>query len=315
MNARGLRSVARHRAVRWTVAVALVTGVAVAFASAVKDQRQEIVAAAARLNPAAVLIAWALVLIGSVAAMAAWRAVFTADGGPVGWRTAAGIFFVGQLGTYVPGGGWQPVLQVYMGRRANIPASRTFTVFALNVVVSVSAGLTLGLAAAPAVLGSKAWWLLLPALVALAGIVRPQLLAALVGRVLRRWRSDEAAVPSPGRIRGAYAGSLLSWGLHGAQLWVLAMALGAPALRALPLCLGGMVLSILAGSTLPLTPGGVGIREVVLTLALIGVLPRPAIVVALAVSRLGFIAADAVLAGLPFLGRTRPLLHADSART
>lgn len=315
MNARGLRSVARHRAVRWTVAVALVTGVAVAFASAVKDQRQEIVAAAARLNPAAILIAWALVLIGSVAAMAAWRAVFTADGGPVDWRTAAGIFFVGQLGTYVPGGGWQPVLQVYMGRRANIPASRTFAVFALNVVVSVSAGLTLGLAAAPAVLGSRAWWLLLPALVALAGIVRPQLLAALVGRALRRWRSGRATVPSAGRIRGAYAGSLLSWGLHGAQLWVLAMALGAPALRALPLCLGGMVLSILAGSTLPLTPGGVGIREVVLTLALIGVLPRPAIVVALAVSRFSFIAADAVLAGLPFLGRTRPILHADSART
>jgi glycosyltransferase 2 family protein len=317
MNPRALRSVARHRAVRWTLAVALVTGVAAAFGTAVRDERQEIVAAAARLNPAAVLIAWLLVLTGSAVAMLTWRSVFATDDGPGDWRTAAGIFFVGQLGTYIPGGGWQPMLQLYMGRRADIPASRVVTAFALNVVVSVSAGLTLGLAAAPAVLGTRAWWLLVPAAVALAGIARPQLPAGLVGRALRRWRSGRAAVPSPGRIRRAYAGSLLSWALHGTQLWVLAVALGAPALRALPLCLGGMVLAILAGSFLPLSPGGVGIREFVLMVALVGVLPRPAIVIAIAVSRLAYIAADAVLAAVPFLGRTRPtrLLHPDSART
>ncbi|MEU6035936.1 lysylphosphatidylglycerol synthase domain-containing protein [Actinomadura sp. NPDC047616] len=317
MNRRALRSVARHAAVRWTLAIVVVTGVAAAFVTAVRDQRQEIVAAAARLSPAAVLLAWLLVLAGSVAAMAAWRAVFAADGGPRGWRAAAGIFFVGQLGTYIPGGGWQPMLQLYMGRRAGVPASRIVTAFALNVVVSVSAGLTLGLAAAPAVLGTRAWWLAAPALVALVGIARPQLLAGLVRRAVRRWRSGQAAAPSAGRIRRAYAGSLLSWGLHGAHLWVLAVALGAPALRALPLCLGGMALSILAGSFLPLTPGGVGIREVVLTVALVGVLPQPAIVIVIAVSRLGYMAADAVLAGLPFLGRARParLLYPDSART
>ncbi|XRQ09011.1 lysylphosphatidylglycerol synthase domain-containing protein [Actinomadura welshii] len=306
MNRHVLRSLAQHKAVPWVLAAVLVTGIAAAFATAVQDQRQEILAAAARLNPALVLIAWLLVLSGAMAALAAWRAVFAADGGPGDWRTAAGVFFVGQLGTYIPGGGWQPMLQLYMGRRAGIPASRIATAFGLNVIVSASAGLTLGLAAAPAVLGTRAWWLLPVAPVALAGIARPRLLAALVRRVLRRWRSGSAAVPPAGHIRLAYAGSLLSWGLHGAQLWVLVVALGAPALPALPLCLGGMALSILAGSFLPLTPGGIGIREVVLTLALVGVLPQPAIVIAVAVSRLGYMTTDAVLAGLPFLGRVRP---------
>lgn len=310
MNVRTLRSVQRavlrSRAVQWTLAAVLVAGVTAAFIAAVKDQRHEIAAAIARLNPAAVLIAWLLVLAGSVAAMLAWRAVFPPDGRPKTWRAAAGIFFVGQLGTYIPGGGWQAVLHLYMGRRTGIAASRIITAFALSIAVSVSGGLTLGLAAAPAVLGTHAWWLMLPALAALAGIVRPRLLSGLMSRALRRWRAGPATAPSAGQIRSACALSLLSWSLHGAQLWVLAVALGAPALRALPLCLGGMVLAILAGSFLPITPGGMGIREVVLTIALVGVLPQPAIVIALAISRLGYLAADAVLAGVPFLGRSRP---------
>jgi uncharacterized membrane protein YbhN (UPF0104 family) len=90
---------------------------------------------------------------------------------------------------------------------------------------------------------------------------------------------------------------MLSWLCNGLQLWLLAVALGAPPLASLPACLGGMALAILAGSWVPFAPGGVGPRELVLVLVLGAFIPAPAAMAAAAASRLVHTAADALAAG------------------
>ncbi len=54
--------------------------------------------------------------------MLAWRRVLADLGSPLHLAPAGGVFFVGQLGKYLPGSVWSIVAQAEMGTTAAHPA-------------------------------------------------------------------------------------------------------------------------------------------------------------------------------------------------
>jgi uncharacterized membrane protein YbhN (UPF0104 family) len=70
--------------------------------------------------------------------------------------------------------------------------------------------------------------------------------------------------------------SLSSWASYGLSLWILAVAVGAPAGKSLPLCLAGVALAMTASFIIVAAPSGIGVREAVLVAALASVLSTSA---------------------------------------
>jgi hypothetical protein len=227
---------------------------------------------AARADPAFVpLIVGSLLanIAGLILAMVSWRAVLVGSGGNVPLLPAARMYFVGLLGKLVPGRVWGLMVQVQHGRALNIGGVRVVTTFLLNVVVAVVTAGAVASAALPAVRGAPAIWILVPVVLVAAMLAWPQWvnqLALIAARLIRR-TPPESSVPSRA-VRQALLVSVGSWLVTGLHVWCLALLFGAPAARALPICVGAFALAAAAGVCVVVLPDGWGVREVILLGAL-----------------------------------------------
>jgi hypothetical protein len=224
---------------------------------------------------------------GLLATMVAWRAMLSGVGEDVTPVAAARIFYVGQFAKYVPGKVFSLLVSVQMGRSIGVPASRMASAWLLMLLVSLLTGTTVGLVAAPEVLGGSAGWLALAALPVAAVLVRPQLLGRVASAAARLLRRPPPAANVSGRgVRCSVLTQLLAWLVGGVHLWFLAVAMGAPPVRSFPLCVGAFSLGAVAGVLAVFAPDGIGVREVVVLTALSVTLPLPVATVVVLVSRL-----------------------------
>src|SRR6185437_15354545 len=140
----------------------------------------------------AVVLAVVFVLLGLVPTLAAWRVLIADLGSPLPWRVAVGVFFIGQLGKYLPGSLWVALAQSDLAARHGVPRRRTAVVALVQVGISIVVGLGLGVLAVPAFVSAgqnRAWLLALVALPVGAAVLHPPVLNRLVAwglRVLRR---------------------------------------------------------------------------------------------------------------------------------
>ncbi len=207
------------------------------------------------------LAAVAANLCGLLVGMVAWRVLV-----PVGGLAAARIFFLGQLGKYLPGRVWGVVTHVDQGRRAGVPAERMVTAYLISIGLTILAGAGVGLLAAPGP------WILLPLLGFVALLIRPALLDRSIALVARLVRRPITPLP-PAAVRAALALALLSWLVSGLHLWALVVALGAAPERSATVAVGAFALATVAGSLSIVAPDGWGVREFALTAALATVVP------------------------------------------
>jgi hypothetical protein len=215
--------------------------------------------------------------------MLGWRAVLADLGTPLRVRPAAGIFFVGQLGKFVPGSVWTVLAQAEMGARLRIPRRRSAVAGLVCVGLSVLTGLAVGLPALPLLLRRddtrSVLILVLLALPALAVVLHPPVLNAIIGRGLRLLRREPLEHPLSRRaVAVMSAWFLLGWGCAGASVAVLARDL-APGLRVRDLVvvgICGLALASCAGMLVVLVPAGVGVRDGLLVLLLGTVVSLPA---------------------------------------
>ncbi|MFC6082687.1 lysylphosphatidylglycerol synthase domain-containing protein [Sphaerisporangium aureirubrum] len=251
--------------------------------------------------------AFAVNALGLALAMLAWRALVVALGSPLDVRTGARIYFVGVLAKFVPGRVWTLAANIRMGQAAGVPPARMATVYLLITLTAVLTGVAVGLVAAPAVLGGAGLWTALAVVPLAVLLARPGLVhrvAVAAARVLRR--------PAPQReadaagIRRTIVGQALSWVVAGVQLWLVAVAAGAPPLRALPLCLGAFSLAAVAGTLVVVVPDGLGVREAILMGALAALLPLPAAGAVVVGSRLVCTLSEVACAGAVLLATGIP---------
>ena len=294
----------RKTAVR---AAFLLVAVALLIVTVVRE-RDAFGAALGRLDPWSVVISAAALLIGLLAQMLSWRSLFAggeADVPPL--RTAGRIYFVGQLGKYVPGSVWALIAQAELGKDHRISRARSAVVALGALMVLVVVGGTIGaagLAAGSAGSLRTYWWALLAVPVGLT-VLWPPVFNRLVALGLRAARRSGPAPTISGRALLRSSGwAVVMWLAFGAHAWFLAAPLGAAGPRDLATVVGAFALAWVVGFLVVVAPAGAGPREAALILALAPVMgSADALVVAL-VSRALMVLGDGV-AALVFARRHR----------
>lgn len=269
--------------------------------------------AAARLDVMPVVASAILAALGLGAQMLSWRSLLEGTGETPPLAAAARIYFVGQLGKYIPGSVWAVVAQAELGRDHLISRSRSAMVALSSLGVLVVLGGSVGVAGlAAGSPGSVAtyWWALL-AVPVCAAVLAPPVFNRLVGWALRAMRSSSAPVPLGGRaLAASSAWALVMWLAFGAHAWVLAAAVGAtPDLRSAAVTTGAFALAWVVGLVVVVAPAGAGAREAALVIALAPVLGRTDALALALVSRLLMIVGDlawAAAAGLRRSTRREP---------
>ncbi len=263
-----------------------------------------------------VVLSFLAAMAGTVTSLMAWRALLADEGHRLSPFAAGRIFFVGQLGKYLPGSVWSIVLQMELGKRAGVPRGRAFTTSLAWVGLSLSTALCVGMLGVPLLASADRGevWVLLIVLPFAVVASFPPVLTRLVNLVLRLMR--KGSLPKPLTWRGVLSASAwlgATWVFFGLHLWLLANALGAPGIDGVTRCIGGFALAMAAGVLLVVVPSGAGVREALIVAALAPVMSTGEALGIAVVSRAVFILADVLSAGGAALSGLRQLNRAGTA--
>jgi uncharacterized membrane protein YbhN (UPF0104 family) len=300
-----LGSVVRSPLVRGLFVVLVFAAAAVA----VVRRRDEIGEALALLSPATVAGAALAGVAYMVVTMLVWRAVLRDLGSPLPLGPATSLFFVSQLGKYLPGGVWNIAAATEMGVDHQIPRRRSLSVMLVATLISVSTGLALAVAVLPLAppelaerLGAAFW--LLPVFTV---VLLPPVLNRLLGLALRLLRRPPLEHPVTGRgVLVAASWSLVAWLLVGLHVWLLATGVGLDrSVETLALATGGYALAWTIGFLVVFVPAGIGVREAVLAAALSNQLDAGALVIVVLLSRAVLTLIDLLLGAVGLLVRRR----------
>ena len=282
-----------------------------AFAVALAGQWSEVVQRLADQEPVVLVGSLGLALVGVFVSFLLWRGTLATLGSTLPLRPAARLFFVTQLGKYLPGAVWPVLAQMRAGRELGVPRQRMGLAFLLTLGVTTLVGVLLGVAALPALLRAEGRVVLLGlfAVPLLLVLLVPRVLNALLDRALRLLRRPGLDVPLSARDVSRGVGvAVVFWLLYSGHVWLLAVGLGADPLETFPVALGGFAIAFSLGPLLVVLPAGAGVREAVLVVLLSGVLSTPDATAVALTSRAVLILTDGLLA----LGSV--LLRNDHAR-
>ncbi|WP_214408692.1 lysylphosphatidylglycerol synthase transmembrane domain-containing protein [Sphaerisporangium fuscum] len=256
------------------------------------------------------LLAGSLVaVLGALTAgMLMWRALLADLGSPLPFAGAAKVFFVGQLGKYIPGSLWPVLAQMEMGKDLGVPRSRSAAAFFLTYPIYLASGLLVAAVTLPVFAGDSvaryAWLLLLLPLLAVG--LHPKIVNGVIGLGLKALRRPPLERPLSRRGVLASAGwAFAGWLAYGVHLALIAAGLGATGPRALALSLGAFALAWCLGFVIVVAPAGAGVREVAMVAALAPVLDGGSAIAAALCSRLVVSAGDLICAGLAGLAARR----------
>ncbi|WP_170225191.1 lysylphosphatidylglycerol synthase domain-containing protein [Nocardioides albertanoniae] len=287
-----------------TAVVALVVVVA---AYAIYRNRHALARGFAELPLWVLAVAFALTVLAQGIALVMWRVVLADLGSPLPLVPAARIFYVSQLGKYLPGSLWTIVGQMELARVERVPRRTSLTQGVLVLAIAVGAGVMVSVLLMP-FLGretfARYWWavLLLPLILV---ALHPPIFGRVVNTGLRLLRRAPLEVlPTWRGIGKALVLQALVWLVLGVQIWVVVVGLGGDPLPSLLASVGGYALGFSLGMAAIGLPAGAGLREAVLVVALSGVLsPGLALLVALLARGIAVLADVGVALVAAFLTR------------
>ena len=280
-----------------------------------------------RVTVSGIDVRWGYLLLSSLLVLSAyalligtWRLMLRA------WREnlepvdAAHIWFVSNLGKYIPGKVWQIAAMAAMAQQRGVsPIAATGSSLVVNLANIVS-GFLLVLATGASVLrlsvSSGPW---------IGGAVSLMLLAALLGlpillpylaQVARSVTGREFNIPQiPARaVWYSAIGTALAWILYGIAFKMLAASMGLSNAGATGEYIAVYTSSYLVGYLTLIAPGGIGVRETMLVagLSTMGLASEPNAWVLAVVSRLWLTVLE-IVPGVLFLGRGTIGARSDSS--
>lgn len=289
---------------RWRRAlrVGYLVVVIVAFAAAVIARRQELADQLSSMDPTPLVLSAVAGLAGVGVSGMIWRRVLTGLGSPLPIRPATKVFFVAQLGKYLPGSLWPVLAQAELGRDHGVPRRTAVAAQTLFMWVHLVTGGIIGIPVLAAVGLLPGWTAVVPLL--LVPLLFPRPLVVVIDAALRRLGRQ----PLPARPRGldmaiAGAWAALMWLLYGLHIhWAVdALEFPAPGLLPVVAATGVFAAAWSAGFLFLIAPAGAGAREVVLVAGLTTVTaPETAFTVTL-ISRLVLSIADGAWGGVGLL--------------
>lgn len=274
----------------------------------------EIGDAVARIGTTRLLAASLLTSIGLGLTGLLWRRLLGALGIGVGVREAGAVFFVGQLGKYVPGSVWSFAVQAQLGRRYRVPVRSSITASSLFLLVHTFTGVLLGsMLAAVGVVATPipaGWWVL--AALGSAAVLCPPSIRVIGDRL----SGQGVATVFGARELGVSCGLMLAvWTCYGAGLAVLLDGMAPLDPADLLVAIGAFALAHAAGVLLVVAPAGLGAREGVLIALLSPVAGLGPAAAAALLSRVVHAVADFAMAGIARLAapsRPRPTASGGS---
>ncbi|MEO5746304.1 MAG: lysylphosphatidylglycerol synthase domain-containing protein [Terracoccus sp.] len=263
------------------------------------------VSAHLREVPASTLAgAFVLALLAPIFSLLGWRVLLADLGTRLPLPAGASVFFVGQLGKYLPGSVWSVMAQADLGSRLGVPRRRMGIVGLLSILLSVLTGAIVGVPALPLLLARSGevrslWWFA-PALVLLL-LLWPRLLnwgIALVLRLLRREPLEHSLTTPAIALTSLWF--VLAWLSAGMSILVLAHAMSpqTPVRDLLVTSICGFALASAIGMFSVIVPAGVGVRDGVLAVLLGALMPFPAAFAIVVISRFFTVIADVVVAAV-----------------
>jgi len=281
-------------------------------AIAVGKQWPEVHDSIGRLSPVSLVLSLCAVFAALVTSVLIWRAVLTDLGSPLTFGTAARIFFVAQLGKYLPGSVWPMLAQMEMARDRGVPRRRSGAAYVITVLIVFLAGLTAATATLPLAASDTAahyrWLFLLAPVIAAA--LHPRLLNPALALIFRVTRREPPERPLTWHGLGAAFGyALVAWTFFGLHLAALVADLGIGIGRAILLSIGTFALAWIGGLLVVIAPAGAGAREVAMVALLAPVLDRGEAIVVALVSRLLMTIGDllaAAAAAIAYARRRQP---------
>jgi glycosyltransferase 2 family protein len=268
-----------------------------------------------RLSVAAVAAALCLVLAGIFTTFLSWRAALADLGGTLPLPGAMRVFYLGQLGKYLPGTVWPAVTQMRLGRDYQVPPRASGAAVVVFMLMLVGSGLAVGVPVIP-LLGRDAVdeyrWLVVVLPLAVLAVVPPVLNRVLAAALRVARRPPLPAPLSLGGILRVAGWSVASWLLYGVHVFVLARQLGAEGGGLLLLqCTGAFAAAFASGPLLLVVPAGAGVREAALLLLLGSTVTAPRAAVIAVVSRLLFVVGDLAWAAAAVVVEPRQGRQAD----
>ncbi|GEP36698.1 hypothetical protein NPS01_03610 [Nocardioides psychrotolerans] len=232
------------------------------------DRGDEVMAAVTTTSPVGVAIAAVLVLLGLLATSTAWLRLLQGFGHRLPGTSGRAVFFVGQLGKYIPGSVWSMGAHAQLARSHDVPrrvtVSTSLVFLALNLATS-------GLVVGAAVLAGT-WESVLPRWAVLVGV--GACLVGLTPPVINRVGSLLSLGAGELRLRGRDVVLLVAlmaftWSCYAGLIVAVAPQ---PDAGLFPLAAGAFALAYAVGVLVVVAPAGVGAREVTLIALLAPVL-------------------------------------------
>lgn len=262
-----------------------------------------------RLDPGTLLAATALALLSPFATVLGWRVLLADLGSRLHIAQASGVFFVGQLGKYLPGSVWSVVVQTEMAVRLGVPRRRTAVVGLLCIGLSALTGLVVGLPALPVLLtrgdAVLPWWGVLLLVAVLLLLLWPPLLNLGIRTALRLLRRPPLEHSlSAAAVALSSVWFTLSWVIGGLSVWVMAHALApddADVGGLLLVAVSGYLLAAGIGMFSIVVPAGVGVRDGVMVLLLTTQMSLSAATAVVVVARFLTVLGDVVWAAAGWL--------------
>jgi len=224
-----------------------------------------------QIGLAASLEALLCVLVGLVLNLQVWRGLLAASGSHLRVRAAARVFFIGQLGKYLPGSVWPVLTQMELGRAYKVPRERSATVAIVTMTIGLASGLLATLVGVPFMDGGEAgtyWWafLFIPVLLV---CLHPRVLNPILNRGLRIIGRPVPERPLTLRtVLTAIGINVLAWFANGLQIWVMATKLGAHGDHVLLVSIGAYAFAWCVGFLIVIAPAGAGFRDAILVATL-----------------------------------------------
>jgi uncharacterized membrane protein YbhN (UPF0104 family) len=226
------------------------------------------------IDPIRLAAATLIVLATYLLLVEVWRRVLAQYGRAVPLRDAARVWFISNLGKYVPGKVWQVTTMTVMLARLDVPVATAAGASAVITIANVAAGFALlvavGMPSLRAVAGAHEAAVRVAALVLLVALLAApflmRVLSAVASRVLRR--PFRLTIP----LRAAWlsvAGCALAWLLYGIAFQLFVRSLLGVAGASWLAYVAAYTLSYLVGYLALFAPGGIGARELTLSYLLV----------------------------------------------
>lgn len=303
------------RRLRWAVqaAVAIVVVAMIVRSIAGNWDRFRSVQVSFDLHVGWLALSFASLAVVSALQIESWRTILAGWAQSLRFASAARIWFLANLGRYVPGKVWSVAGMVVMAREEGVQAWAS----AASAVAVQALGLgTAAAVVAATIPGATSGLRLAGAAVVAAGTIGVLVWKGAVARLARlseattEWR----ALPVPTVLASA-ALTALSWVAYGVVFWLLGLGLGLPGRLPVAVAAGVFALGYVLGLLALFVPGGVGVREIVYVGLLTPFLGSGGAIALSVASRLQLTIVEAAAGlGALFIGRRKERDARDAVR-